>query len=81
MSNTERNDTDGHALINSALNTAMKELQFNSDKGKDIPMSDFVKILLWAKNENSKLFAKEEETDKLHGIKFEDRKWCGEPVV
>ena len=47
MSNTERNDTDGHALINSALNTAMKDLQFNSDKGKDIPMSDFVKILLF----------------------------------
>ena len=68
-------------LVMQVTRTAMNELQNAVNHGRNIPMSEFVKILLWEKENLSKIYQREELLAEKSGSKFKDRKWCGVPAA
>lgn len=80
MMESEVRDLTDEALINQALKSGMTELQNMVKKGRNVPMSEFAKLLIWAKEQKQVLFAKELEKDKREGYKIIERTWCGVPV-
>lgn len=77
---SEVRDLTDEALINQTLKTGMKELQAMVNKGRQVPMSEFVKLLVWAKDQKEAIFAKELEKDKREGYKVVEHTWCGVPM-
>ena len=77
---SEVRDLSDDALINQALKTGMTELQNMVKRGCNVPMSEFVKLLIWAKEERQALFAKELEKSKREGWKIVEHRWCGVPI-
>ena len=80
MMESEVRDLTDEALINQTLKTGMKELQAMVNKGHQVPMSEFVKLLVWAKERKEEIFAKELEKDKRDGYKVVEHTWCGVPM-
>ena len=76
---SEVRDLSDDALINQALKTGMTELQNMAKRGCNVPMSEFAKLLIWAKEERQALFAKELEKSKRDGWKIVEHRWCGVP--
>lgn len=74
---SELRDIKDPSLIDQAVRTSIVMLQKEVDKGKNIPMSEFTKILIWAKQQKEKIYNEELEKDKLVGWKVEKRTWCG----
>lgn len=77
---SEVRDLTDEALINQTLKTGMKELQTMVNQGHQVPMSEFVKLLVWAKDQKEAIFAKELEKDKREGYKVVEHTWCGVPM-
>lgn len=77
---SEVRDLTDEALINQTLKTGMKELQTMVNQGHQVPMKEFVKLLVWAKDQKEAIFARELEKDKRDGWKIVERTWCGVPV-
>lgn len=77
---SEVRDLSDEALINQTLKTGMKELQTMVNQGHQVPMKEFVKLLVWAKDQKEAIFAKELEKDKHDGWKIVERTWCGVPM-
>lgn len=77
---SEVRDLTDEALINQTLKTGMKELQTMVNQGHQVPMKEFVKLLVWAKDQKEAIFAKELEKDKRDGWKIVERTWCGVPM-
>lgn len=80
MMESEVRDLTDEALINQTLKTGMKELQTMVNQGHQVPMSEFVKLLIWAKERKEEIFAKELEKDKREGYKVVEHTWCGVPM-
>lgn len=80
MMESEVRDLTDEALINQTLKTGMKELQTRVNQGHQVPMSEFAKLLIWAKERKEEIFAKELEKDKREGWKVEEHTWCGVPM-
>lgn len=77
---SEVRDLSDEALINQSLKTGMKELQTLVSQGHNVPMSEFAKLLIWAKERKEAIFAREIEKDKRDGWKIVERTWCGVPI-
>ena len=77
---SEVRDLSDEALINQSLKTGMKELQILVNQGHNVPMSEFAKLLIWAKERKEAIFAREIEKDKRDGWKIVERTWCGVPI-
>lgn len=77
---SEVRDLTDEALINQTLKTGMKELQTMVNQGHQVPMKEFVKLLIWAKDQKEAIFAKELEKDKRDGYKVVEHTWCGVPM-
>lgn len=77
---SEVRDLTDEALINQTLKTGMKELQTMVNQGHQVPMKEFVKLLVWAKDQKEAIFAKELEKDKREGYKVVEHTWCGVPM-
>lgn len=77
---SEVRDLSDEALINQSLKTGMKELQTLVSQGHNVPMSEFAKLLIWAKERREAIFARELEKDKRDGWKIVERTWCGVPM-
>ena len=77
---SEVRDLSDEALISQSLKTGMKELQTLVNKGHNVPMSEFAKLLIWAKEHRETIFAMELEKDKRDGWKIVERTWCGVPM-
>lgn len=77
---SEVRDLTDEALINQTLKTGMKELQTMVNQGHQVPMKEFVKLLVWAKERKEEIFAKELEKDKRDGYKVVEHTWCGVPM-
>ncbi len=77
---SEVRDLTDEALINQTLKTGMKELQTMVNQGHQVPMKEFVKLLVWAKDQKEAIFAKELEKDKIEGYKVVEHTWCGVPI-
>lgn len=77
---SEVRDLTDEALINQTLKTGMKELQTMVNQGHQVPMSEFAKLLIWAKERKEEIFAKELEKDKREGYKVVEHTWCGVPM-
>lgn len=77
---SEVRDLTDEALINQTLKTGMKELQTMVNQGHQVPMKEFVKLLVWAKDQKEAIFARELEKDKRDGWKIVERTWCGVPM-
>ena len=77
---SEVRDLTDEALINQAVRTGMKELQTLVNQGHNVPMSEFAKLLIWAKERKEAIFAREIEKDKRDGWKIVERTWCGVPI-
>lgn len=77
---SEVRDLTDEALINQTLKTGMKELQTMVNQGHQVPMKEFVKLLVWAKDQKGAIFAKELEKDKRDGYKVVEHTWCGVPM-
>ena len=77
---SEVRDLTDEALINQTLKTGMKELQTMVNQGHQVPMKEFVKLLVWAKDQKEAIFAKELEKDKRDGYKVVEHTWCGVPM-
>ena len=77
---SEVRDLSDEALINQSLKTGMKELQSLVYQGHNVPMSEFAKLLIWAKERKEAIFAREIEKDKRDGWKIVERTWCGVPI-
>ena len=80
MMESEVRDLSDDALINQSLKTGMKELQTLVNQGHQVPMSEFVKLLIWTKEQKEAIFAREIEKDKRDGWKIVERTWCGVPI-
>lgn len=80
MMESEVRDLTDEALINQTLKTGMKELQTMVNQGHQVPMKEFVKLLVWAKDQKEAIFAKELEKDKREGYKVVEHTWCGVPM-
>lgn len=80
MMESEVRDLTDEALINQTLKTGMKELQTMVNQGHQVPMKEFVKLLIWAKDQKEAIFAKELEKDKRDGYKVVEHTWCGVPM-
>ena len=80
MMESEVRDLTDEALINQTLKTGMKELQTMVNQGHQVPMKEFVKLLVWAKDQKEAIFAKELEKDKRDGYKVVEHTWCGVPM-
>ena len=77
---SEVRDLTDEALINQTLKTGMKELQTMVNQGHQVPMSEFAKLFIWAKERKEEIFAKELEKDKRDGYKVVEHTWCGVPM-
>lgn len=77
---SEVRDLTDEALINQTLKTGMKELQTMVNQGHQVPMKEFVKLLIWAKDQKEAIFAKELEKDKREGYNVVEHTWCGVPM-
>ena len=77
---SEVRDLTDEALISQTLKTGMKELQTMVNQGHQVPMKEFVKLLVWAKDQKEAIFAKELEKDKRDGYKVVEHTWCGVPM-
>lgn len=66
------------ALVQQSANQAMKSLN-EMAKHQSVPMSEFVKVLIWEKDNLCTLFNEDIEREKMHGTKFENHTWCGVP--
>lgn len=80
MMESEVRDLTDEALINQTLKTGMKELQTMVNQGHQVPMKEFVKLLIWAKDQKEAIFAKELEKDKREGYNVVEHTWCGVPM-
>ena len=80
MMESEVRDLSDEALIDQTFRTGMKELQDMVNKGHQVPMKEFVKLMLWAKEQKEQIFAKELAMDKRDGWEVVEHKWCGVPV-
>ena len=80
MMESEVRDLTDEALINQTLRTGINELQAMVNKGHQVPMSEFAKLFIWAKERKEEIFARELEKDKRDGWKIVERTWCGVPV-
>lgn len=80
MMESEVRDLTDEALINQTLKTGMKELQTMVNQGHQVPMKEFVKLLVWAKDQKEAIFAKELEKDKRDGYNVVEHTWCGVPM-
>lgn len=80
MMESEVRDLSDDALINQALKSGMNELQNMVKRGCNVPMSEFAKLLIWAKEERQARFAKELEKSKREGWKIVEHRWCGVPI-
>lgn len=67
------------ALVQQSANQAIKALDDMVKHGTAVPMSEFVKVLLWEKDNLCGLFNDDLERARMHGSTFEDHTWCGEP--
>lgn len=77
---SEVRDLTDEALINQTLKTGINELQAMVNKGYQVPMSEFAKLFIWAKERKEEIFAKELEKDKREGYKVVEHTWCGVPM-
>ena len=89
---SEVRDLSDEALINQTVRTGIKELQNLVNRGHQVPMSEFAKLFIWAKERKEEMknfdihvaweeiFARELEKDKRDGWKIVERTWCGVPV-
>ena len=77
---SEVRDLSDETLINQSLKTGMKELQTLVSQGHNVPMSEFAKLLIWAKERKEAIFAREIEKDKRDGWEIVERTWCGVPM-
>lgn len=72
------------ALVKITADDAIKQLdKLSRETHTQIPMSEYVKILLWEKNtlweiEHPKLM-RQIEQDKRDGWTIEEHTWCGQP--
>lgn len=66
-------------LVHEVARTSLRQLQKAVDKGQRIPMSEFIKIMLWQKENFIESFEKELKKDLQQGWKIESRTWCGVP--
>ena len=80
MMESEVRDLSDEALINQTVRTGIKELQTLVNQGHQVPMSEFAKLFIWAKEQKEAIFAKELEKDKRDGWKIVERTWCGVPM-
>lgn len=80
MMESEVRDLTDEALINQTLKTGINELQAMVNKGRQVPMSEFAKLFIWAKERKEEIFAKELEKDKRDGYKVVEHTWCGVPM-
>lgn len=76
---SEMRELGDMALIDQTMRTSIRELQSLVNKGKEVPMSEFTKIFLWARKRKEEVQTRELEIDRLHGWKIESRTWCGVP--
>jgi hypothetical protein len=80
MMESEVRDMTDEALINQTLRTGINELQAMVNKGHQVPMSEFAKLFIWAKERKEEIFAKELEKDKRDSYKVVEHTWCGVPM-
>ncbi len=80
MMESEVRDMTDEALINQTLKTGINELQSMVNKGHQVPMSEFAKLFIWAKERKEEIFSKELEKDKRDGYKVVEHTWCGVPM-
>ena len=80
MMESEVRDLTDEALINQTVRTGIKELQNFVNQGHQVPMSEFAKLFIWAKERKEEIFAKELEKDKREGYKVVEHTWCGVPM-
>lgn len=76
---SELRDLKDPNLIDQAVRTSINMLQKEVNKGKEIPMSEFTKILIWGKEQKELIYVQELERDRQTGWKIEKRTWCGVP--
>lgn len=66
-------------LVQQTAREGMKSLDELVKHGTPVPMSEFVKIMLWEKELLCEDFDRQIEKDKHDGWKVEEHTWCGEP--
>lgn len=76
---SEVREPSNEALIDQSVRTSIHDLQYQYNNGRDIPMSEFVKVLLWGKLQHMECFDKQIQNDKRAGWVVEKHLWCGEP--
>ncbi len=81
MMESEVRDLSDEALINQTFRTGMKELQDMVNKGHQVPMSEFVKLMLWAKEKKEEIYARERLQAKREGWEVVEHLWCGVPIA
>lgn len=81
MMESEVRELSDEALINQVFKTGMKELQAKVNHGHQVPMKEFVKLMIWCKERKEELFAKELQKDKYDGYKIVKHTWCGVPIA
>lgn len=81
MMESEVRDLSDEALINQTFKTGMKELQSMVNQGHSVPMSEFAKLMIWAKEQKEAIYAKELAKDKREGWEVVEHTWCGVPIA
>lgn len=81
MMESEVRDLSDEALVDQTFRTGMKELQAMVNQGRQVPMKEFTKLMLWCKEMKCELFAKEIQKDKYDGYEVVEHTWCGVPVA
>lgn len=66
------------ALALSSFREGMKALDTMS-KTRQVPMSEYGKLLCWIADIQKRAFAEQIERDKAAGYKVVEHYWCGEP--
>lgn len=75
------------SLVHAAARDGMRMLEeLAREKRKhgfaaSVPMSEYVKLILWECQENKRLADEEIEKDRREGWKIESRTWCGVPLA
>ena len=76
---SEVRELSDEALVDNVVRTSLNQLHKLVEKGKNVPMSEFTKLMIWAKEQKSLALAKQLEKDRKEGWKIEERTWCGIP--
>lgn len=81
MMESEVRDLSDEALINQTFKEGMKQLQQMVNQGRNVPMSEFAKLMIWCKEKKEAIYAKEMLKDKREGWEVTEHLWCGVPIA